>query len=193
MSSDDDTILSAYMDGQLDAAHQQRVEAALVASPRLSENLRALSAVRDLVAGLPREAGVDVSPEVMRRIRSLGRSPSRLGQSRSGAVWARRLAVGAGSVAVAAAILLMVTVLFSVPGNHGAATASHKAIDNVIADSGARCELTLDRRARCQCRCRFRLVCSANRGSEIRIARHGLPRGRAAHRPGRCSRHELIL
>jgi hypothetical protein len=136
MSSDDDTILSAYMDGLLDAAQQQRVESALVASPRLSENLRALSTVRDLVAGLPRDAGVDVSPEVMRRIRSLGRSPSRLGQSRPGAVWARRIAVGAGSVAVAAAILLMVMVLFSAPGNHGAATASHKAIDNVIADSG---------------------------------------------------------
>jgi hypothetical protein len=136
MSSDDDTILSAYMDGQLDAGRQQRVESALVASPRLAENLRALSAVRDLVAGLPRDAGVDVSPEVMRRIRSLGRSPSRLDQSRPGAVWARRIAVGAGSVAVAAAILLMVMVLFSVPGNHGAATASRKAIDNVIADSG---------------------------------------------------------
>ena len=147
MSSDDDTILSAYMDGLLDAAQQQRVESALVASPRLSENLRALSAVRDLVAGLPRDAGVDVSPEVMRRIRSLGRSPSRLGQSRSGAVWARRIAVGAGSVAVAAAILLMVMVLFSVPGNHGAATASHKAIDNVIADSepGANSRLTDER------------------------------------------------
>jgi hypothetical protein len=147
MSSDDDTILSAYMDGQLDAGQQQRLESALVASPRLGENLRALSAVRDLVAGLPRDSGVDVSPAVMRRVRNLGRSPSRLGANRLRAVWARRIAVGAGSVAMAAAILLMVTVLFSVPGNHGAATASRKAIDNVIADSepGANTRLTDDR------------------------------------------------
>ena len=86
MSSDDDTILSAYMDGQLDSDQQQQVESALVASPRLAENLRALTAVRDLVAGLPRDTGVDVAPEVMRRIRSLSRSRSRLSPSRVRAV-----------------------------------------------------------------------------------------------------------
>ena len=54
------------------------VESALVASPELAENLRALTAVRELVAGLPRDAGADISPEVMRRIRGLNRSRSLL-------------------------------------------------------------------------------------------------------------------
>ena len=43
MSSDDETILSAYLDGELDSDQQQRVESALVASPGLAENLRALA------------------------------------------------------------------------------------------------------------------------------------------------------
>ena len=51
MSSGDDTFLSAYLDGQLDSDQQQLVESALVASPKLAENLRGLAAVRELVAG----------------------------------------------------------------------------------------------------------------------------------------------
>ena len=109
MSSVDDTFLSAYMDGQLDSDQQQVVESALVASPELAENLRALAAVRELVAGLPREACADISPQVMRRIRGLNRSRSLFTPSRAWVAPTRRVAAVAGIFTVAAGIMLVVT------------------------------------------------------------------------------------
>jgi hypothetical protein len=69
MTLDDDSILSAYLDGQLGPEEQQAVESALFADPRLAEELRGLAALRDLLAGLPREAPVDVAGRVIRRVR----------------------------------------------------------------------------------------------------------------------------
>ena len=69
MTLDDDSILSAYLDGQLGPEQQQAVESALFADPRLAEELRGLAALRDLLAGLPREAPADVTSRVMRRVR----------------------------------------------------------------------------------------------------------------------------
>jgi anti-sigma factor RsiW len=138
MISGDDTFLSAYMDGQLGSNQQQAVESALVASPELAENLRVLAAVRELVAGLPRDACADVSPEVMRRIRGLNRSRSPLSPWRAWVAPTGRIARVAGIFALAAGILLIVTVFISLrPRDHGLETASRNAIDNVIADSGS--------------------------------------------------------
>ena len=72
MTSDDDSFLTAYMDGQLDGDQQRRVEANLIANPQLAEQLRGLTVLRDLVAGLAHDATVNVVPEVMEQIR--GRS-----------------------------------------------------------------------------------------------------------------------
>jgi hypothetical protein len=137
MSSGDDTFLSAYMDGQLDSDQQQLVESALVASPALAENLRGLAAVRELVAGLHRDACADVSPAVMRRIRGLNRSRSLFSPSRAWYAPTRRVAAVAGFFTLAAGILLIVTVIISLrPRDRGLRAASRDVIDNVIADSG---------------------------------------------------------
>ena len=64
MTNDDDSILSAYMDGQLDPEQHQRVEAAVAASPHVAVKLRELSLVRDMVAGLPHDGWIDVSDHV---------------------------------------------------------------------------------------------------------------------------------
>jgi hypothetical protein len=69
MTLDDDSLLSAYMDGELVPDHQQSVESALVSDPQLAERLRHLTTVRDLLAGLSRDTPVDVTGPVMNRIR----------------------------------------------------------------------------------------------------------------------------
>ena len=70
MTNDDESFLSAYMDGHLDPERQQRVESALAASPQLAETMRGLVLVRDMVAGLPRDGSVDVRARVMQQIRA---------------------------------------------------------------------------------------------------------------------------
>jgi len=70
MTNDDESFLSAYMDGQLDPEQQHRVESALAASPQLAERMRGLILVRDMVASLPRDGSVDVSARVMQQIRA---------------------------------------------------------------------------------------------------------------------------
>jgi len=70
MISGDESFLSAYMDGQLDPDQRQWVESALASNPRLAEQLRELTVVRDLVAGLARETSDDVTPQVMEQIRA---------------------------------------------------------------------------------------------------------------------------
>jgi hypothetical protein len=69
MNLDEDTFLSAYLDGVLDPEQRQRVESSLVSDPRLADHLRGLTAVRDLIAALPRPSPVmDVSALVLTRI-----------------------------------------------------------------------------------------------------------------------------
>ncbi|MFI5454697.1 MAG: anti-sigma factor family protein [Isosphaerales bacterium] len=77
MMSDDDSFLSAYMDGQLDPGQHEWVESALVSNPQLAEQLRGLTVLRDLVAGLARDTSVDVAPRVMERIRARQPVPRR--------------------------------------------------------------------------------------------------------------------
>jgi len=69
MNRDDDTLLSAYLDGQLDAEERHVVESAVVSNPELAEKLRSLTSLRDLVGSLNREFPIDVTARVIGRIR----------------------------------------------------------------------------------------------------------------------------
>jgi hypothetical protein len=137
MTSDDDTFLSAYLDGELDADQQQRVDSALVASPELAERLRAISVVRDLVVGLHRDAGVDVAPMVMSRIRRRRQSRFQFSAWGPGAPRARQAAAVAGILTFAAGILVVVTLTAThrQPRARFFAPGAGAAIDNVITDA----------------------------------------------------------
>ena len=89
MTLDDDSILSAYLDGQLGPEQQQAVESALFADPQLAEELRGLAFLRDLMAGLPREASPDVTSRVMRRVRRRHTAGHACGDASRGARSAR--------------------------------------------------------------------------------------------------------
>ncbi len=109
MNRDDDTFLSAYLDGQLDSDERHLVESALVSSPELAEKLRSLTSLRDLVAALNRDFSIDVTARVMGRVRTRRGARSRVLQR---LVWLRmvnfspRAALAAG---IAAGLLLAVT------------------------------------------------------------------------------------
>jgi len=109
MISDDDSFLSAYMDGQLDTDQQHRVESALVANPQLAEQLRRLTALRDLVAGLARDASVDVTPQVMERIRARIASPRRFRAFRSWPAGRGRRLAATGILTTAAGVILAIS------------------------------------------------------------------------------------
>ena len=66
MLPDDESLLSAYLDDELSREVHEAVESFLSADPRLTETLRGLVGVRDLVADLSRPVTVDAAPEVMR-------------------------------------------------------------------------------------------------------------------------------
>jgi hypothetical protein len=71
MNLDDETILSAYLDDELDPAVRAEVAVMLDADPALAERLAGLAAVHDAVAGLSRPLpGVSLSGLVMARIDS---------------------------------------------------------------------------------------------------------------------------
>ncbi len=112
MTLDDDSILSAYLDGQLGPEQQQAVESALFADPRLAEELRGLAALRDLLAGLPREAPADVTSRVMRRVR---RRALRGDVVRAIAWGPVRAAV---AVAIAASLMVLALPWLLDPGRH---------------------------------------------------------------------------
>lgn len=113
MMLDDDSILSAYLDGQLGPDEQQAVEAALLEDPRLAEELRGLTALRDLLAGLPREFPVDLTSRVMRRVRRR----ALLGTARGLVAWGPLRAAGLASIA--AGILMMLAASWILPGHRG--------------------------------------------------------------------------
>jgi hypothetical protein len=101
------------MDGQLGPDQQLLVESALVSDPRLGEELRSLTAVRDLVAGLPRSATVDVTARVRDRIRAKSRLAGILSAVPGAAVLLRRPARAAGVLGIAAGILIAVVLSFA--------------------------------------------------------------------------------
>lgn len=110
MTFDEETFLTAYVDGELPPGPREGVESALASDPRLADDLRALTTVRDLVSGLSRPpAPRDVSAEVLAR---LGRRPA---GGLSFGVLARLPAVrvagrAAAALATAAAVVAAVAV-----------------------------------------------------------------------------------
>jgi hypothetical protein len=135
MNFEDETFLSAYMDGQLGPDDQQQVESVLVANPKLAEKLRVMTAVRDLVVGLHRDATVDVTHEVMDRIRQRRRSRSRFAASGLLNAWALRNRRAAGFITAAAGIILVVAVMQSLHRIHRAEPGPRNLVDNIITDS----------------------------------------------------------
>lgn len=108
MNLDDETYLSAYLDGELDPATRLRIEAALEASPRLSERLGELAAVRTLLGSLPRPtAGADLAPAVLARVAGLRPGGSLPWMLRSPQVRSRLLTMGAGLAAAAALLVAL--------------------------------------------------------------------------------------
>lgn len=97
MMIDDESLLSAYLDGELDPAGRLDVVSASLTDPRLAEELHELSGVRDLLAGLSRPGTPrDLALAVCARIDGR-RAP-----------WTSRRAF-APAVAAAAAVLIAVS------------------------------------------------------------------------------------
>jgi hypothetical protein len=113
MTLDDESLLSAHMDGELDEAQQRLVESSLVSEPRLAEKLRQFHVLRDLVASLPREAPADAIPQVMYRIRSRLWLRTQLARSLGKSAVPQRLARAAGIFCLAAGLLVAVVWSFS--------------------------------------------------------------------------------
>jgi len=103
----DDSILSAFLDHQLDPEQSRAVESAVSADPRLKAKLEALRKVRDLIASLSRPAGVDVATAVASEVRAhqVARRP-RLRPRRSVA-WATASVL---ATATAASLLILVLI-----------------------------------------------------------------------------------
>src|SRR5436190_521410 len=98
MKPEDETFLSAYLDGELHPHEREGVESALLSDPALGERLRQLAAVRDLVASLPRPAArEDLAGAVVRRIR----------RRRASVVMARLRSLPRPMAGVAAAALIV--------------------------------------------------------------------------------------
>ncbi len=103
MSTDHESLLSAYLDGQLVPDEKQSAEAALASDPAAVEELRSLAGVRDLVAGLSRPAAPDLAPEVMRRL-VVGSSGRRF--AGAWVPWSRHRAFVSGAAAGLAGLVL---------------------------------------------------------------------------------------
>lgn len=102
--SDDESLLSAYLDGELDTSRRLQVEAALLSSPLLAARLRDLAHAREAVRSLPRP-GVprDLSSAVVARVATLDSDRARQAQARRQT--ARRLLAATPLAAAAAALL----------------------------------------------------------------------------------------
>ena len=113
MTKNDDSLLSAYLDGELPPDQHLLVESALVSDPQLGEELRSLTSVRDLLAGLPRSTGVDLTARVRDRIGQ----KTRLRKIRAilpGSIQSLRLpARAAGFLGIAAGLLLAIVLSFA--------------------------------------------------------------------------------
>jgi hypothetical protein len=110
MTLNDESLLTAYLDGELEPDQKLSVESALLADPELARRVRRLAAVRELVAGLPRpQLAVDLAETIVGRIGADSVSPSRrLWNRLSARPWA--IAAGASAfMALAASLVLAVS------------------------------------------------------------------------------------
>lgn len=137
MNRDDETFLSAYLDGQLGPDARAGVESALAADPALSDHLRELVVVHELIAGLARpSAPVDLSGAVLAGIASRQRSrPLRVFNELAPQSLAARAAT---LIATAAALLAAVTLSLGEHHPHGGANfhVRHVAPPAVVTPSG---------------------------------------------------------
>jgi hypothetical protein len=115
MNVEDESLVSAYIDGQLDPEQLQAVESALLSNPRLSEQLRTLAIVRDLVGGLSRDASVDVSNAVLERIRPSRRPWVRLRSTISRFDGRGQRIRTAALLGIAASTIIATTIALSLP------------------------------------------------------------------------------
>ncbi len=123
MNLDDETILSSYLDDELDPADRLVVEWAVESSPPLGEQLRALATARDAVAGLARPRPPrDFSFAVVAEIAAARRPGRRAILVRSG----RLVAAVAGVSAMAASLLIALVLLHH--STHGNGVASLSAL-----------------------------------------------------------------
>ncbi|GIW87531.1 MAG: hypothetical protein KatS3mg108_1855 [Isosphaeraceae bacterium] len=105
MASNDPSLLSAYLDDELDADARRQFEAALGQHPELREELEALRTVQETVRNLPRPISPrDLGLDVVRAIESRGlRAPRPVLVRHPGPVpW-----VALGSLSAVAALLLL--------------------------------------------------------------------------------------
>lgn len=99
MALHDDSLLTAYLDGELDSAQRLMVQAALLDSPELAERLQSLASVRSLLGAMARPTlEADLSGPIDRE---LGARAQR-----------RHLRVRVASLAAAAVLMLAVVPLF---------------------------------------------------------------------------------
>jgi hypothetical protein len=106
MSLDDETLLSAYLDGELDLSRRLAVESALLANPRLAERLQDIAGVRRMVGDLPRPTpDVDLSPAILGQVAAW--EAGRFRPFRSAGKFARRHALVITTVGIAASLLLV--------------------------------------------------------------------------------------
>lgn len=105
MPFDDETLLSAYLDGELDPARRQMVESALRSSPALAGRLRDLARVRDAVRALgPSAMPKDLAPAILQNIRNISNRVARQAEARR--AWKRAALILSPVVGVAAAVLI---------------------------------------------------------------------------------------
>ena len=104
INPEDESVLSGYIDGELDVVERRGVESAMAADPLLSIRVRDLAAVRELVADLPRSTGHDVSPAVLQRIQARLARPRTWKSVRQNLPWL------VTTLATAAAVVLAILV-----------------------------------------------------------------------------------
>jgi hypothetical protein len=135
MKPDDQSLLSAYLDGQLAPEQHRAIESCLADDSRLAEEIQSLRHARDLVSELSRPVPPDLSSAVMARVRArlLRRRP-----------WhTRRYAVSwvAGGLGAAAAVVLFLLLQAhpSAPGPNVAAKGgrvpeAHQGVGSPVAN-----------------------------------------------------------
>jgi hypothetical protein len=134
---DDDSLLSGYLDGELDPAQREAVEAALAGDPELAARLADLEALRRQLGGLARPlAPRDVTANVLAHLRRDPRARARTALRRH-----PRLAWG-GLAAAAAALALLASqppgfgLGLRRPGAGAIPAGGHRGFAPLTADAG---------------------------------------------------------
>ncbi len=118
MNHDDESFLSAFIDGEMAPDQQQRLESAIVSNPHLAERLRSLVQVRDLVAGLPHDGSVDVTASVLVGIAARGRQRGFLPTLEGWRQGSRRILPLAGLAASAASLMVAASLAILMQASH---------------------------------------------------------------------------